>query len=189
MTIGEKIKRVRKFRKMTQAELGMAVGLGENIQNRIAHYERGTRIPQKEPLDRMAEVLDVNRYMLYDLTGQNNSELIQSMFWLGETNLGILRLFQLQKFSVEKCNSSDDFGVYYHDMDEWPPHAPVGMWFSSIAINSFMKEWQIRMDEKRAGLITKEEYFEWKLNWPDTCDDCGKYEPKKQWRKAKEIYY
>ena len=30
MTIGEKIKRVRKFRKMTQAELGTAVGLGEN---------------------------------------------------------------------------------------------------------------------------------------------------------------
>ena len=61
MTIGEKIKRVRKFRKMTQAELGTAVGLGENAQNRIAHYERGTRVPQKELLDRMAEVLDVNR--------------------------------------------------------------------------------------------------------------------------------
>ena len=52
MTIGEKIKRVRKFRKMTQAELGTAVGLGENAQNRIAHYERGTRVPQKELLDR-----------------------------------------------------------------------------------------------------------------------------------------
>ena len=69
MTIGEKIKRVRKFRKMTQAELGTAVGLGENAQNRIAHYERGTRVPQKELLDRMAEVLDVNRYMLYDSSG------------------------------------------------------------------------------------------------------------------------
>ena len=52
MTIGEKIKRVRMFRKMTQAELGTAVGLGENSQNRIAHYERGTRVPQKELLDR-----------------------------------------------------------------------------------------------------------------------------------------
>ena len=51
----------RKGLKMTQAELGTAVGLGENAQNRIAHYERGTRVPQKELLDRMAEVLDVNR--------------------------------------------------------------------------------------------------------------------------------
>ena len=44
------------------------------------------------------------------------------------------------------------------------------------------REWLIRMYERRAGLITKDEYFEWKLNCPDTCDDCGKYEPKKQWR-------
>ena len=114
MTIGEKIKRVRKFRKMTQAELGTAVGLGENAQNRIAHYERGTRVPQKELLDRMAEVLDVNRYMLYDLTGQNNSEFIQMMFWIEEVNPGIFKLFQLQKFPGEKCNESDDPGVYYH---------------------------------------------------------------------------
>ena len=183
MTIGEKIKRVRMFRKTTQAELGTAVGLGENSQNRIAHYERGTRVPQKELLDRMAEVLDVNRYMLYDLTGQNSSEFLQIMFWLEEANPGIFHLFQLKKYPDEKCNEGDDPGVYYHDTDEWPAHPPVGMWFSGGMINDFMQEWLIRMEEKRAGLITNEEYFEWKLNWPDTCDDGGKREPKKQWRK------
>ena len=31
--------------------------------------------------------------------------------------------------------------------------------------------------------ITKEEYLEWKLNWPQTADGCGRYEPKKKWRK------
>ena len=111
MTIGEKIKRVRKFRKMTQAELGLAVGLDENAQNRMAHYERGTRVPQKELLDRMAEVLDVNRYMLYDLTGENSSEFIRIMFWLEEANPGLFRLFQFQRFSGEKNNESDDNGV------------------------------------------------------------------------------
>ena len=103
-------------------------------------------------------------------------------FWIEEVNPGIFRLFQLQKFPGEKCNESDDPGVYYHDTDEWPAHAPVAMWFNGGMINDFMREWLIRMDEKRAGLISKEEYFEWKLNWPDTCDDCGKCEPKKQWR-------
>lgn len=34
-------------------------------------------------------------------------------------------------------------------------------------------------------MITKDEYLEWKLNWPDTCDDCGRHEPMKRWRKAK----
>ena len=31
--------------------------------------------------------------------------------------------------------------------------------------------------------ITREEYQEWKLNWPSTADDCGKFKPKKAWRK------
>ena len=35
-----------------------------------------------------------------------------------------------------------------------------------------------------SGEITRNEYFEWKINWPQTCDGCGKYEPKKQWRSA-----
>ena len=72
--------------------------------------------------------------------------------------------------------------MYYHDTDEWPARSPVAMWFNGGMINDFMREWLNRMDEKRAGLITKDEYFEWKLNWPDTCDDCGKREPKKRWR-------
>lgn len=28
-------------------------------------------------------------------------------------------------------------------------------------------------------------YFEWKLNWPDTCDDLGKVTPTIKWRKNK----
>ena len=29
-----------------------------------------------------------------------------------------------------------------------------------------------------------DEYFEWKINWLQTCDDCGKYEPQKHWKKS-----
>ena len=28
-----------------------------------------------------------------------------------------------------------------------------------------------RQQELHAGEITREEYFEWKINWPSTCDD------------------
>ena len=45
------------------------------------------------------------------------------------------------------------------------------------------KEWQLRKKQLREGEITKEEYLEWKLNWPQTADGCGRYEPKKKWRK------
>ena len=37
----------------------------------------------------------------------------------------------------------------------------------------------------KSGEITRDEYFEWKINWPQTCDGCGKYEPKKQWHSVK----
>jgi hypothetical protein len=36
------------------------------------------------------------------------------------------------------------------------------------------------------GIINKAEYVGWKLNRPGTAGDCGKFEPKKQWRKPPE---
>ena len=45
-----------------------------------------------------------------------------------------------------------------------------------------MKEWVLRKEELKSGEITRDEYFEWKINWPQTCDGCGKFESKRQWR-------
>ena len=50
---------------------------------------------------------------------------------------------------------------------------------------SEMMELLFWLDELKSGEITRDEYFEWKINWPYTCDDCEKFEPKKQWRSAK----
>ena len=65
------------------------------------------------------------------------------------------------------------------------PHPPVGMWFNYGVLNYFMKEWVLRKEELKSGKITRDEYFEWKINWPQTCDGCGKYDPKKKWRSVK----
>ena len=46
-----------------------------------------------------------------------------------------------------------------------------------------MKEWVLRKEELKSGKITRDEYFEWKINWPQTCDGCGKFEPKRHWKK------
>ena len=92
-------------------------------------------------------------------------------------------LFLPRKFPGEKCNEVAETSVYYHDNDSWPAHAPVCMQFDYGVLNDFLKEWVVRMDELKSGEITRDEYFEWKINWPYTCDDCGKFEPKKQWKK------
>ena len=55
--------------------------------------------------------------------------------------------------------------------------------FKSHLLDSFMAEWQQRKKDLADGLISEAEYMEWKLNWPRTCDDGGKFEPTKQWRK------
>ena len=45
MTIGDKIKKIRTFRKMTQKELSEKIGLTD--QHRIVQYEKGVRVPPK----------------------------------------------------------------------------------------------------------------------------------------------
>ena len=52
-------------------------------------------------------------------------------------------------------------------------------------LNDFLKEWVVRMDELKSDVITKDEYFEWKITQPQTCDGCEKYESKKKWRSVK----
>ena len=60
MTIGDKIKKIRTFRNMTQAELGAALGWGDKGANRLAQYETNYRVPRKDLVTEMAKILDVN---------------------------------------------------------------------------------------------------------------------------------
>ena len=78
---------------------------------------------------------------------------------------------------------SDD-NVYYHDGDNWPAHAPCGLWVDNPLLNGFMREWLYHQQELKENVITREEYFEWKIGWPYTCDECGKREPAKKWRRS-----
>ena len=60
MTVGEKIKKIRTFRGMTQKELGLAIGFEEKgADNRIAQYETNYRVPKRELLDKIAQALRV----------------------------------------------------------------------------------------------------------------------------------
>lgn len=77
----------------------------------------------------------------------------------------------------------------YDVVDESDPvfpteHKAVG--FHSNLLDEFLAEWQIRKQELAEGLITREEYMEWKINWPATCDGSGEYPPNKEWKKSNE---
>ena len=186
MTCEEKIRKIRIFRGMTQKELGIAIGFGEeSANNRIAQYESGFRVPKPQLLDKFAQALNVNRLNLHSPLPGCAEDIMQTLFWLEEAIPGAIRLFQLVR-NPGRINASSDTDVLYNDTDDWPATPPVGFYFRYGILDDFMREWLLRQQELHSGEITRDEYFEWKINWPDTCDDCGKYTPKIQWRKNRD---
>ena len=192
MTVGEKIRVIRTFRGMTQKELGLSVGFDKKgADNRIAQYETDYRVPRKEMLDKIALALNVNRLNFYS-AGKGDSapeDLLRTLFWLEESGMGSITLFQLvpnqhePTWQRERLEAADT-AARYEPSDNWPLRPPVAMYFNAL-VDDYMREWLVRQQEYRAGEITREEYFEWKLNWPDTCDDLGKVTPTIKWRKNK----
>ena len=155
MAVGDRIKRARNLRGMTQKELGIAIGFEEKSADiRIAQYESNTRTPKEELLRKIAEVLDVNYRSLYEPTLYAAEDVMYT------------RLYEVTD------TTDPDF-----------PEKHMAVSFRYRLLDDFLKEWQLRKKQLREGEITKEEYLEWKLNWPQTADGCGRYEPKKKWRK------
>lgn len=147
------------MRGLTQKELGLAVGFEENTADvRIAQYETGTRTPKEDTLRKIAEVLDVNYRSVYEPTLYSAEDVMYTMFELDE-----------------------HYDLSIHDFDGKKCIA-----FNAKLVDDFFAEWQVRKKDLADGTISKVEYMEWKLNWPQTADDLGKCEPTKQWRKPAE---
>ena len=73
MQIGERIKKIREFRDITQKDLGVDLGFPANSAAvRIAQYENGSRIPKKETAIAISQKLRCNYINFYD-EGLRNS--------------------------------------------------------------------------------------------------------------------
>jgi transcriptional regulator with XRE-family HTH domain len=185
LTIGERIKRIREFRKLTQKEVGLAVGFPENSAAiRIAQYESNTRVPKKETIHELARVLNCYYVAIYDGSDLGFAErTMQHFFWLEELLGNALHIFKLDKYHDTSDNRI--ISGQYNDFNYPSVTPPIAISLNYNVINEFMDEWSTRYKEYYSGDITYEEYFEWKINWPFTCDDGGRFEPSYQWRKAK----
>ena len=183
MTVGEKIKLIRTFRGMTQRELGVKVGLDEKgADNRMAQYETNYRVPKKDMLYDIAKALDVNPLNFVSEVPGSVEDIMQTFFWLDEDNRGAINLFSLIRSNKKEKATTKAVAQYDGNDDYWPDEPPVGIWFNYGLVDEFMREWMIRKQELTNKEITEAEYLDWKLNWPDTCDDCEKFEAKKGWR-------
>ena len=160
--MGERIRRVRKLRGMTQRALGMALGFEESTADvRIAQYEAGTRRPKAGLLEDMAEALDVDRHSLEEPTVNSEREIMYALFELDERcPIAIHEMAE---------TGGEDGARYAIDLKDNVPER-------------YLREWRQRKQELAEGSITLAEYREWKLNWPRTAEAAGKHMSRKPWR-------
>ena len=150
--------------------MGLAIGFEEKgADNRIAQYETNYRVPKRELLDKMAEALRVDRQNFYTIAPGSAEDFMRTFFWLDEDSPGAIRLFQLVRNPAEQGPLM--IPLYGTMIAMTGPHtlpwvctSSMALWTSSCGKGFFVSRSYTRE-------ITREEYFEWKLNWPHTCDD------------------
>lgn len=150
MAIGDKIKKIRIKRDMTQKELGLAIGFNDKTADvRMAQYESGTRVPKEAIIIKIAEVLKVNPDYLMAPTLTKTEEIIHTLIYLDEYNQ--LKM-QAEEYTTPEGENQKNINL------------------SITAVDYYLEEWY---DKKRAlenNEITQEEYYEWKINWPDSSE-------------------
>ena len=153
LSIGDRIKKARVFRGMTQKELGIAVGFNEkNADIRIAQYEGNTRRPKSGTLNKIAEVLDVGFFTLYEPYPHNAENIMYSLLDQGNNPTRVQLEEVLITDGLQRSQKRIAVVYNYDHMDE------------------YLREWKLRREQVLNHTITVEEYTEWVVNWPDTSD-------------------
>ena len=136
MSVGENIRRYRKSRGMTQAQLAEAVGLTEGA---VRHYESGIRTVKPELLESIADTLGVSVNALKDYGVETAGDLLSLLVRL-EDSFGI-------------APASDGSGL---TLNPNAPHAPK----AAMAIEL----WAEKRAQLEDGEIGAGEYEDWKAS-------------------------
>lgn len=158
MAIGERIKHIRKLRKMTQRELGTAVGFDEKTADiRMAQYESGTRTPKSDLVSALADELEVSA----------NALTVPDI----DSILGLIYTL----FAVE-----DIYGLTVNSIDgEYVLNINKNAGEKAEALSEVIGAWYDIKSKFASGEIDEEEYNRLRYNFPD--------KEKKFFEKAKSI--
>ena len=145
MAIGERIRFIRNLRGMTQKYLGMAIGFDEKTADvRMAQYESGTRTPKADLTATLANTLDVSPKALDVPDIDSDIGLMHTLFALED-----LRGLQIGEIDGEVCLRLDK---------------SRGM--TNVGMLDMLTAWQREASKLKAGEITKEQYDQWRYNYP-----------------------
>jgi transcriptional regulator with XRE-family HTH domain len=144
MAIGERIKRIRNFRNLTQKDLGVAIGFAERTADvRIAQYETGTRSPKEKYIETIASALDVTPFALNVPDIENYYGVLQTLFTLED-----LYALKINDIDGELCITLNRESPSYHTMFD------------------MVNAWNNEAKKYRSGEITKEDYDNWRYRYP-----------------------
>ncbi len=144
MAIGERIRFIRNLRGMTQKYLGAAIGFTEKTADvRMAQYESGSRTPKEKMIEDLANVLEVCPQALTVPDIENYIGLAHTLFTL-EDLYGVT----INNIDGELCLTLDRESKSYRSMFD------------------MLSAWSKESEKLNNGEITKEEYDQWRYNYP-----------------------
>ena len=144
MAIGERIRFIRKLRKLTQKQLGIAIGFPESSADvRMAQYETGTRTPKEDLTKSIANIFEVSPLTL------NVPDI--------DSNLGLMHtLFALEDiYGLEPEIENEKTTLRFNDKK------------LDVSLLQMLFAWAEQTRKLRKGEITKEEYDKWRYNYPE----------------------
>lgn len=137
MSIGKRLRSIRKYRGLTQKQLGELLGYNSASCIRIAQYESGRRSPSPDAIKNFSRVLNVVPDAL-DIPSID-----------GSTNLMHL-LFALEEYYDLRIETSND-EVHLH--------------FNNTDIQELLSDWMNLYRAFLNGEITEQEYKEWQYQY------------------------
>ena len=179
MTVGEKIAKIRTFRGITQKELGLQMGFnGVTAQTRMTHYETNYRVPKEDGLKKLAELLNVHPINFGIGVAYDSDEYhMQHYFWLEEFS----DRFDLLPYETDLAYNKDPdklittATISRNQLTEFDDGkmtlAPFGIVLKvDRKFATQLRKWQEKKRQLKNGELTREHYFEWKLQWPKDDD-------------------
>jgi len=147
MAIGERIRFIRNLRGMTQKYLGIEIGFPEKTADiRMAQYESGTRSPKADVTNEIAKALGVSPMALDVPNIESYDGVLHTLFTMED-----LYGLRIDTLSDEICIRLDK-----------------GMGVNYITMVEMFSAWQKQAEKLKNGEISKEEYDQWRYNYPSS---------------------
>lgn len=142
MTIGQKIKKYREAKNLTQKQVALRAGMSEPA---IRNYELGNRTPSAKQIEKIALSLDVSPFAISNPDLESYVGVMHALFYL-EENYGVIP----GEIDGEIClRFKDKFSTIFTDVEKW------------------LKEYKTVQKASKDDTEKAEAYYEeWKNSYP-----------------------